>query len=307
VDFRAQGRIPELQITDIERLISDFDVRDEGVSATSYVARFEIRFSERAVNALLAQYGVVPILDRGPELLIVPVYGEEGADRTGDRNPWSTALRGLDLTHALVPAKVAPVRGDLTAAIANAYFANPGPSVETLKSQYRVTQVMLAVAELEAGGDTLNLKLVGTDALGPFAVQRKLQDRDGVGEPLMDLAARVAFDTVQERWKLTRETYAGAETPDGGSGTPTFDARTSGAPTAVVVTAVYSGLREWQTIRGRLQGLPGVQNWELKSVTPRRAEIAFDFPGGAERLTVIAASQGLVVENGEQGLTVKTR
>ncbi len=306
-DFRAQQRIPDLPVPDIERLVSDLDVRNEGVSATSYVASFEIRFSERAINALFAQYGVVPVLDRGPEILIVPVYIEEGAARTADRNPWSSALRSLDLAHALVPAKVAPVRGDLTAAIANAYAANPGPSVETLKSQYRASQVMLAVAELEAGGDTLGLKLIGRDALGLFNVQREVRNRDGVDEPLLDLAARVAFDTVQERWKLTRDAYAGVAASGDPSGTPAAYPPASGAPSAVLITALYSGLREWQTIRGKLQGLPGVQNWDLKSVNPRSAQIGFDFPGGAERLTVIAASQGLLVENGPDGLIVKTR
>lgn len=66
-DFRTEPRIPVLSSADLERLISDIDVRGEGVSGTSYVATFGITFSERSVAALFAQYGVVPIADRGPE------------------------------------------------------------------------------------------------------------------------------------------------------------------------------------------------------------------------------------------------
>src|SRR5262249_30890107 len=140
-DFRAQTRIPDVPVEEVERLISDFDIRGEGVSGTRYVANFGVNFSERAAGAVLAHYNVIPILDRGPEILIVPVYIEDGVAKTADRNPWRSALLTLDLTHSLVPAKVAPVRGDLTAAIANAYIANPSSGVETLKSQYRTSQI----------------------------------------------------------------------------------------------------------------------------------------------------------------------
>jgi hypothetical protein len=306
VDYRAQARIPEIPAAEVERLVSDIDVRGEGVSGTSYVAMFGVSFSERAVSALLSQYGVIPITDRGPEILIVPVYIEEGAARTTDRNPWRNALLQLDLTHALVPAKIAPARGDVTAAIANAYLANPTSGVETLKTQYRTTQLLFAVAELESGGETLTIKLIGTDALGAFAVERKVKAKEGVDEPLIQTAAQLAFETVQQRWKLTRDTFVDASGPAGSPASP--GAYTGGGGVVPVqITAQFSGLKEWQSIRARLQSVPGIQNWDLRSVNPRSAEIGFDFPGGAERLTAIAAGQGLSVENGPAGLVVKTR
>ena len=73
------------------------------------------------------------------------------------------------------------------------------------------------------------------------------------------------------------------------------------------IIAQFSGLKEWQAIRQRLQHLPGVQNWDLKSGNPWSATISFDFPGGAGRLTAMAGAQGLAVENGPDGLVVKTR
>ena len=201
-DFRAQARVPELSPAEVERLISDIDIRGEGVSGTSYVATFGVTFSERATGALLARYGIVPILDRAPEILIVPVYIDEGAAVASDRNPWRGALTALDLTHALVPAKVAPARSDLTAPIANAYIANPAAGIDALKSQYRTAQLLLAVAELDSRG-AIVVKLAGTDALGSLTLQRKLTSKDAAGETLIQTAARLAFETLQERWKLT--------------------------------------------------------------------------------------------------------
>jgi hypothetical protein len=316
VDYRSQSRIPDLALNEIEGLVSDMDVRGEGVSGTGYVATFGVSFSERAVQALLARYGVSAITDRGPEILIVPVYVEGGAARTADRNAWRTALTSLDLTHALVPAKVAPARSDITAAIANAYIASPAATLEALKTQYQTQQIMFALAETDGDGETISLKLIGLDSGGQFSVQRKVRAKDGGDGTALDAAADLAFDTVQERWKLARDASApaapvAASDGDGGTisgpGNGTSAAAYDGSMETLQVTALYSGLKEWQTIRRQLQGLPGVQNWDLRSVNPRSAAIAFDFPGGAARLTSMAAGQGLDVENGPDGLVVKVR
>jgi hypothetical protein len=304
-DFRALARLPQLSPEQVQRLVADIDVRGEGVSGTSYVATFGVTFSERAVAGFLAQYGVIPIVDRGPEILIVPVYIEDGSARAADRNPWRNALLRLDLAHALVAAKVAPARGDLTAPIANAYAGNPAGGLETLKSQYRTGQLLLAIAEVDAGKDSLTLKLIGSDALGPFALQRRVKARDGVDETLMQTAARLAFETVQQRWKLTRDSLVAVSIPSAGPAGPA--SYSSGTLVPLQVTAQFSGLKEWQSILKRLQSVPGLQNWDVKSVNPRSAQIGFDFPGGAERLTAIAAAQGLSVEEGPEGLIVKTR
>jgi hypothetical protein len=305
-DFRAQPRIPDLPVEEVERLVSDIDIRGEGVSGTGYVANFGVTFSERAAGAFLAHYNVIPILDRGPEILIVPVYIEDGVAKTADRNPWRSALLTLDLTHALVPAKVAPVRNDLTAAIANAYVANPASGVETLKSQYRTSQLLFAVASTGGGTDEVVLKLIGNDASGQLSVLRKVREQDAGEEPLLQAAARLAFETVQQRWKLTRDSYVPAGDSAGSSAAGGSEYG-SGGVTSLLVTAQYSGLKEWQTIRARLQNLPGIQNWDLKAVNPRAAQISFDFPGGADRLSAMAAGQGLSVENSPEGLVVKTR
>ena len=135
--------------------------------------------------------------------------------------------------------------------------------------------------------------------------QRKEKPRDGIDEAAFQSAARLAFETVQERWKLTRGSpavvTAAARSQDSDEAPP------AGELVSVQVTAEFSGLKEWQAIRTRLQSVPGVQHWDLRSVNPRSAEIGFDFPGGAERLAEMAEAHGLSVENGPEGLIVRTR
>ena len=309
--FKERPRIPELPAEEVDHLISGIGTNREGVTGTSYVATFSVSFQERAVNALFARHGVVPILDRGPEILIVPVFIEDGTARTGDRNPWRNALLELDLTHALVPAKVAPSRSDLTAAVATSYAANASAGVEALKTQYRTGQILLAVASTSSGSDTVTLSLAGHDAMELFSVQRKVKGGGTAdSEPLRE-AAKLAFETVQERWKLTHSFDSQAPREGGGTSASGASGETfvggGGELSSMAIVAQFSGLKEWNAIRSRLQNLPGLQNWDLKSVNPRSATISFDFPGGAARLTAMAGAQGLAVENGPDGLIVKTR
>ena len=304
-DFKSGSRIPDLPSGQVERLVSDIDVRGEGVSGTSYVATFGVNFSERSVAGLLRQYGVHPIVDRGPEILIIPVFVEDGTAKSSDRNPWRSALADLDLAHAPVPGKLAPTRGDLTAAIAKTYFANPAAGVDTLKAQYKTTQILMALVELDGGGDSLTVKLVGNDAVGLFSLQREVKGRDGIDEEVLGSAAQLVFETVQERWKMTRGSPAIATAA--ASSQESSEAPPAGGLASVQVTAEFSGLKEWQAIRSRLQTLPGVQHWDLRSVNPRSAEIGFDFPGGAERIAEMAEAHGLSVESGPEGLIVRSR
>ena len=306
-DIKSGSRIPDLPAEQLERLVSDIDVRGEGVSGTSYVATFGVNFSERSVAGLLRQYGVHSIVDRGPEILIIPVFVEDGSAKSSDRNPWRNALADLDLAHAPVPGKLAPTRGDLSAAIAKTYFANPAAGVDTLKAQYKTTQILMAVAELDGGGDSLTVKLVGSDAVGLFSLQREVKAKDGIDEGAFESAARLAFETVQERWKITRGSPAVATAAVASSHESSETPPPAGDLVSVQVTAEFSGLKEWQVIRSRLQSIPGVQHWDLRSVNPRSAEIGFDFPGGPERLAEIAGARGLSVESGPEGLIVRSR
>ena len=134
-----------------------------------------------------------------------------------------------------------------------------------------------------------------------------MKAKDGIDEAALASAARLAFETVQERWKITRGSPAVATAAVARSNESSEAPPPAGDLVSVQVTAEFSGLKEWQAIRSRLQSVPGVQHWDLRSVNPRSAEIGFDFPGGPERLAEIAEARGLSVESGPEGLVVRSR
>ena len=124
----------------------------------------------------------------------------------------------------------------------------------------------------------------------------------------MRAAARLAFDTVQERWKLTRNSFVQAESAAGRDGkAPASTGYMTGEVSSVLITAQFSGLKEWQAIRTRL----AASAWgaELGSEVRQSEERhhLLRFPGRRGRLTAMASAQGLAIENSPDGLIVKTR
>lgn len=295
--FRLHDRLPQVEAAEVERYVTGLEVRNERFSGTAYIATFDVGFSTQGVKNLLNQFSLPYSEERGPEVLILPIYIESGAAKTADRNPWRQALSQVDLPHSLVPAKLAPTRQDITAELAAAYAANPAATLDTLKFQYKTQHIVLAIAELETGGESLKLRLMGADALGTFSLERKVKLQDAPQGLLTQIAAGIAHGTLQERWKLTRAS-APVAAASGFSG---------GGLATVELTAQYSGLKEWQSIRQKLQQLPGLQNFEIRGVNPRAAEITLDFPGGAERLASMAAGQGLAFEDAGGRWVVKSR
>lgn len=294
-DFRLHARLPPVQPSQVERVVTNLDVRNEGFSGTVYRATFDVGFADRGVKSFLNEFALPYTEERSPSVLIVPVYIVSGSAQTSDRNEWRNAFAQMDLRNALVPLTLAPVRADLTAPVAKAFVASPESALGTLRNQHKTQNVVLAVAELEAGGDAITLRLVGSDSLGLFTLERRLRTTDMRAEDAAAYAAGIAYGTLQERWKLTRSASGLAAAGGGGPLTP------------VLLTAEFSGLREWQAIRGKLQRMPGLQNFEVRGVNPRAAQIMLEFPGGATQLARVAGAQGLAVEEAASGWVVRSR
>jgi hypothetical protein len=97
---------------------------------------------------------------------------------------------------------------------------------------------------------------------------------------------------IEGRWKMTRLASQGALAGPA-------DLQT------VPLTAQFSGLKAWQEMRARLAKVPGLQGMDIKALNARGANLTVDFPGGAERLSQAAQTQGLALEQrGQQWILV---
>lgn len=76
---------------------------------------------------------------------------------------------------------------------------------------------------------------------------------------------------------------------------------------SIALTAQFSGLKQWQDMRGRLQKVPGVQGLDIKALNARSASLTLDYPGGANGLARAVQAQGLAVQQmgGEWVLVIR--
>lgn len=286
----AHSRLPILPDDMVERMVEGFAVRQESNSNTRYMATLDFTFEPNSVRDILNRFGLPYTDQQAGQGLLIPVMIEGGAPRPGSGNAWFEAFSDIDTEHALTPLKLVPPAANLSASMVNDLSANSRSVFETLVYQYRSENLILAVANVDAQATQLQLRLVGRDAVGAFSLSRNLRiyDRDVGGAA--KIGAEIAVKVVEGRWRATRLASQGV-----------VDSAPADLET-VALTAQFSGLKAWQAMRARLEKVPGVQGLDVKALNARGASLTIDFPGGAERLTQAAQSQGLALQ--QQGGTL---
>ncbi len=78
-------------------------------------------------------------------------------------------------------------------------------------------------------------------------------------------------------------------------------------PRNVVAVVPFSGLKEWQDIRARLDHVPGIQGLEVNSLSPRMASITFDYPGSLGVLQKVLGDYGFAFENRDENFVLRPR
>jgi hypothetical protein len=293
-------RLPVLEDAMVERMIDGFSVRRESNSTTRYIATLDFNFEPNSVRDILNRFGLPYAEQQSAPLVLLPVMTEAGGVKTGNANSWYEALEKVDYEHALSAVKLAAPRPDFSPST----IANPGsPEVlATLKQQYRAENLVLALAETDAQQTRLRVRLIGQDAVGNLFLERiyRIHDRDTA--ETAEFAAKVTLGVLEGRWKATRLASLGV----------TGDAADSGgAPGGVLetvsLTAQFSGMKQWQNMRARLQKIPGVQNLDVKTLNARGATLSVEFAGGADRLAQAVETQGLSIEVRGRELVLVTR
>lgn len=286
-------RLPLLEDAMVERMVDGFSVRRESNSTTRYIATLDFTFEPNSVRDILNRFGLPYAEDQSAPLVLLPVMIEAGAAKTGTENVWYGALEGVDYEHALSAIKLAPPRAEFSPAM----ISNPGSRevLATLKQQYRAENLVLALAETDAQASKLKVRLIGRDAVGDIYLERVYPIRERDTDEAARFAAKVALGVIEGRWKTTRLASLGALS----EGPANLE--------SVALTVQFTGLKQWQDMRTRLQRIPGVQNLDVKALNARGATISVEFAGGAARLAQAAQSQGLAIDERDGALVLLAR
>jgi hypothetical protein len=285
-------RIERLKNVKAADLIDGVSVRSERNSSTQYIANLDFSFQAAAVRQLLQREGI-PFVDlQAPAIVLVPVYQAPAAgqgsapaafEQVAGQKAWTEAWKGLDLEHALAPAKLAMLKPAVHANTLQMMAKDgDGGGLRIVTGEYSSELVIIALAEPDLVSKKLNVTLMGRDAVGQFALKRSYKFQPEEFGYTTELAALVALGTLDGRWKATK-----ARPTVGGSAS-------GGQPLkAVQLTISFSTLQEWQAIRKQITETPGVEDLQVGGQSGRSVEVAVRFPGGGVQLANSLASQGL--------------
>jgi len=282
--FNSFDRYPSLGAKAIDDLLEGFSLRRERNSATQYLATLDFRFQTEGVRKLLTAKGIVITDQQAGRIAVLPVYIEKGNINHTGRDVWRTAWNGLDLEHAITPVRLVRAGPSLTMEVLSGLLGGDLHAFAALRDKYKAQKLVLAVAEPTVDGKTLTTRLFGADRAGPLSLTRNNPVYNGELNATARETAAITLGILEGRWKLIKS-------PGGGASAEV-------ALTGVEVIVEFAGMKQWREIRTRLEKVPGVQGFDIKSLSARTAQVAFQFPGGAERLSQALGSHGLTLLGG---------
>jgi hypothetical protein len=290
--FNSSDRLPVLKAAAIEDILEGISVRRERNSATRYLATLDFTFSADGVRKLLGSKGISIFDQQSEPIAVLPVYIDKGKINHTGRDPWRTAWNGMDLAHAIVPVRLARAGPSFTMETLSNLLGGDLQAFVALRDKYKAGKLVLAIAEPTADGKTLTTRLFGVDRVGSVSLTRNdpIYKRDMKSTAVR--AAAITLGVLEGRWKLVRS--------------PAGVAGGDAAPTGIDVVVEFAGMKQWRDIRARLIKVPGVNGFDVKSLSARTAQVAFQFPGGAERLSRSLAPHGLSLHGGNGSLILRS-
>ncbi len=278
---RDYRRHPALGAAEIPALIQSFEVENERISSTRYLAKLTIQFKKKAIRDLLRRAAIPFTETVSRPVLVVPVLETGGAQLLWEEeNPWLIAWAEQEDRDRLVPL-LAPL-GDLqdhASITAEQAAAGDEARLAALAARYGAAEVLVAVARLGRDLARHEIKLdINLSRYGGVAAWHAV---DSVASPavvdietVLMLAVQRIADRLEEDWKhqtLLR-----------------FDDET-----ALSATVMIDGLPDWLTVRRLLDQTAEVRLVEIGSLTSRDAQVILHFLGDPGRLAVALAQREL--------------
>jgi hypothetical protein len=179
-----------------------------------------------------------------------------------------------------------------------------------MQADYGYGPLVIAVGETADG--KFVTRLAGTDGAGPINFGRD-DPLGGNTKAAAREAAAIAFGIIENRWKTTQSGEQPAtEVNYQGGGAPRPEAQgeepaKAEVPRNVVAQVEFSGLKDWQEIRGRLMNVAGIQALEVNSLSARAASITFDYAGSLGKLQKTLGENGFLFDERDGNFVLRSR
>ena len=306
----VQSQLPELSNDDVEAMVNGVSIRKEQNSTTRYIATLDVSVSQQAIKQFLQDQGIPYSEERAPPISVLPVVIAADGVKSEREEGWWQAWEDLDLSHSMTPATVLRPRRDLDVTTIRAVLAGDAQALATMQGDYGYGPLVIAVGEGANG--TFITRLAGADSVGAINFGRS-DTIGGDAKTAAREAAVTAFAIIENRWKVSRSGEVPATAVNYAPGTePAPGTAGEGAPPAevprnVLAQVQFSGLKDWQDIRGRLMNVAGIQALEVNSLSARAASITFDYAGSLGRLQKELDQNGFVFGESEGTFVLRSR
>jgi hypothetical protein len=277
-------RLPAVGSLDIDRYVQNFEIADEELSSTRYLAQLTVRYDPEAVRELLQNSSLSFAETRSAPLVVLPLYqGPDGARLWPDDNPWWQAWAdNLDPERLLRLVLPLGDLEDMAGLSVEQVEARDPAALDALAARYGSEDLLLVTATPQVTADPaqppavrLTMERVGqVEQTNP---PETLRARPGQSlEELLAEAVRGVQDSLDERWKqanLLRFDQAGL----------------------MVVDIPIAALSDWVGISRGLESLPEVSQVQVAAFARDNVRAQIRYIGDQFRLEQALARLGLAL------------
>ncbi len=290
------GRLPPAASLPIDDYVQSFEIANEELSSTRYIAELTVSYDPNAVRSLLSGQGIAFAQSMSMPVVVLPLYETgQGARLWQEDNPWWEAW-ALHMDPEQLLRMVLPL-GDLEdfakVSAAQAQSGDPA-ALADLAARYGALDVLVVTARTVGGPAPEQVTAVQLDArrIGENGRQGQPQTL-AVGparplEPTLALAVEETQASLDEAWKsanLLRFDQGGL----------------------MVVGVPIARLADWVAIRRDLAGLPELSEIVMVSFAQDRVGLEMHYIGDELGLEQALARLGLALtREGESWLLLPT-
>lgn len=274
--------LPNVSPGELDRLVRSYEIAEEQVSATRYIAKLNINYDPAGVERLLGRGGTAAVMPRSAEpVLIVPATRRGGRWALWDEGPWPAAWSSrtarAGLLDILLPLGDAE---DVASFPPEALSAGSYPGLDTLAARYGAVTAYVAALDLPEGeivpGEAVRVELLGPaieTAPAPIATATAAgADLAGMLAPVVE-ATVAALELGWKRDRLARASQTGS----------------------ITVEVPLADLSAWVQIRRDLESLPVLRRLRIDSLGRARASLTLDYMGETRDLENALMRVGLAL------------
>jgi Uncharacterized protein conserved in bacteria (DUF2066) len=295
----AVQKLADLKPDQIGRMLRSLSIEEEHTGPGRYIGKLTIRFLPGKIRQTFSDHGIPVVEDQAPPMVILPVWKSPQGPVVWEENLWRKAWLDLHAEQSTMPI-IIPL-GDLedTQAIsAEEAIASDDVKLESLKIRYAAKSILVAIAEPD-GNNGVHVMMSGDSPLGKVTFDKVYTADEGTVEASATLAASRFQSAMLDRWrqvrlKMAADAKAKADAEKAAQ-QAAADAASQG-PRAVSISVPFKSPVQWNAIRGRLVGTPGVVGVNVSSIAVDGAVIRLTYAKTLQNLQDALSGSGLRLE-----------